>query len=87
MAIGCRLEDYARLVSLPVNFTIDYGLTDALAPFSLHNLVTPMTATINNDTDSQKLSATAPISLRMIDLELSAKYDSMTPTALDYLAD
>ena len=30
---------------------------------------------------------TLPILLRMVDSEEFAKYDSMTPTALDYLAD
>ena len=33
--------------------------------------------------DVQKL----PLLLRMVDPEEFAKYDSMTPTALDYLAD
>jgi len=67
-------------------FAVNYGVTDALAPFPLHSLVTTMTATINNNTVSQNLQDTLPILLRMVDPEEFAKYDSMTPTALDYLA-
>ena len=68
-------------------FLVNYGVTDALAPFPLHSLVTTMTATINNNTISQNMMDTLPILLRMVDSEEFAKYDSMTPTALDYLAD
>ena len=68
-------------------FAVNYGVTDALAPFPLHSLVTTMTATINNNTISQNMMDTLPILLRMVDSEEFAKYDSMTPTALDYLAD
>ena len=68
-------------------FCVNYGVTDALAPFPLHSLVTTMTATINNNTISQNMQDTLPILLRMVDPEEFSKYDSMTPTALDYLAD
>jgi len=69
------------------DFAVNYGVTDALAPFPLHSLVTTMTATINNNTVSQNIMDTLPILLRMVDAEEFAKYDCMTPTALDYLAD
>ncbi len=68
-------------------FCVNYGVTDALAPFPLHSLVSTMTATINNNTISQNMMDTLPILLRMVDPEEFAKYDSMTPTALDYLAE
>ncbi len=68
-------------------FAVDYGVTDALAPFPLHSLVTTMTATINNNTICQNMMGTLPILLRLVDSEEFAKYDSMTPTALDYLVD
>ena len=71
----------------PNESAVNYGVTDALAPFPLHSLVTTMTATINNNTISQNMMDTLPILLRMVDSEEFAKYDSMTPTALDYLAD
>ena len=67
-------------------FAVNYGVTDALAPFPLHSLVATMTATINNNTISQNMQDTLPVLLRMVDPEEFAKYDSMTPTALDYLA-
>ena len=39
----------------PNAFAVNYGVTDALAPFPLHSLVTTMTATINNNTISQNI--------------------------------
>ena len=71
----------------PNEFAVNYGVTDALAPFPLHSLVTTMTATINNNTVSQNMADTLPILLRMVDPEEFARYDCMTPTALDYLSD
>ena len=65
---------------------MNYGVTDALAPFPLHSLVTTMTAT-NNNTISQNMMDTLPILLRMVDSEEFAKYDCTMPTALDYLAE
>ena len=67
-------------------FAVHYGVTDALAPFPLHSLVNVMTVTINNNTVSQNMKATLPIILRMVDPKEFSKYNSMTPTALDYLA-
>jgi hypothetical protein len=38
-------------INKPTNeFLVNYGVTDALAPFPLHHLVNTMTATINNNT-------------------------------------
>ena len=48
------------------DFAVNYGVTDALAPFPLHSLVTTMTAT-NNDTISQNVMDTLAILLRMVD--------------------
>ena len=66
---------------------MNYGVTDALAPFPLHSLVNVMSATINNNTVCFNVQETLPLLLRMVDPEEFAQYDSMTPTALDYLAD
>jgi hypothetical protein len=66
---------------------VNYGVTDALAPFPLHSLVTTMTATINNNAISQNMADTLPILLRMVDPEEFSKYNCVTPTAMDYLAD
>ena len=68
-------------------FAVNYGVTDALAPFPLHSLITTMTATINNNTITQNMQEVLPILLRLVDPEEFAKYDSMTPTALDFLGD
>ena len=68
-------------------YAMNYGVTDALAPFPLHSLVNVMSATINNNTVSFNVQETLPLLLRMVDPEELAKYDCMTPTALDYLAD
>jgi hypothetical protein len=66
---------------------VNYGVTDALAPFPLHSLVTNMTTTINNNTVSMNVQDTLPALLRLIDAEELAKYECMTPTGLDYLQD
>ena len=72
----------------PLNeFLVNYGVTDALAPFPLHSLITTMTATINNNTVSMNVQDTLPGLLRMCDPEELAKYNDMTPTTLDYLPD
>ena len=66
-------------------FLVNYGVTDALAPFPLHSLVATMTATINNNTVSMNVQDVLPAILRMMDPEELSKYDDMTPTCLDYL--
>ncbi|MFM7990465.1 MAG: phage major capsid domain-containing protein, partial [Candidatus Fonsibacter sp.] len=68
-------------------YAMNYGVTDALAPFPLHSLVNVMSATINNNAVYFNVQETLPLLLRMVDPEEFAKYDCMTPTALDYLAD
>ena len=67
-------------------FAVNYGVTDALAPFPLHSLVNVISATINNNTVTTTVQETLPLILRLIDPEEFAQYDSMTPTSLDYLA-
>ena len=61
-------------------------MTDALAAFPLHSLVSTMTATINNNTVSMNVQDTLPILLRLLDDDEINTYDDMTPTTLDYLA-
>ena len=68
-------------------FLVNYGVTDALAPFLLHSLVTQMTATINNNTVSMNVQETLPALLRMMDPDELAKHDCMTPIGLDFLGD
>ena len=70
----------------PANeFLVNYGVTDALAPFPLHHLVNTMTATINNHIISMNVQETLPILLRLLDQQELAKYNGMTPTTLDFL--
>jgi hypothetical protein len=45
-----------------------------------------MTTTINNNTVSMNVQDTLPLILRLLDPEELAKYECMTPTTLDYLA-
>ena len=66
-------------------FLMNYGVTDALAPFPLHSLVATMTATINNNTVSMNTQDVLPVMLRMMDPEELAGYDDLTPACLDYL--
>ena len=67
-------------------FAVNYGVTDALSAFPLHSLVNVMSATINNNTVTTNVQETLPLLLRMVDPEEFAKYSSMSPTALDFLA-
>ena len=67
-------------------FLVNYGVTDALAAFPLHSLVGTMTTTINNNTVSMNVQDTLPILLRLADPEELARYNGMTPTALEYHA-
>ena len=70
----------------PTNeFLVNYGVTDALAPFPLHHLVNTMTATINRNIVSMNVQKTLPILLRLLDQQELAKYNGMTPTTLDFL--
>ena len=72
----------------PANqFLVNYGVTDALAAFPLHSLISTMTATINNNTVSMNMSDVLPAMLRMCDPEDLSYYNDMTPTTLDYLGD
>ena len=70
----------------PGMFAVNYGVTDSLAPFPLHQLVNTMTATINNNSVSMNVQEVLPALLRMCDIDELAEYDSTTPTTLDYLA-
>ena len=70
----------------PYFYMVNYGVTDALAPFPLHQLVNTMTATINNNSVSVNVQDVLPAILRLADPDELALYDATTPTALDYLA-
>ena len=69
----------------PNGFLVNYGVTDALAPFPLHSLVATMTATINNNTVAMNVADVLAPLLRLLDPEEMAYYDDSTPTTLDYL--
>ena len=66
---------------------IDVALTDALAPFPLHQLVSVMTATINNNSVSINMRDVLPALLRFNDRRELERYNGMTPVAYDLLAD
>ena len=67
----------------PANeFLICYGVTDALAPFPLHQLVSTMTCTINNNTVATNTQDVLAAMLRLCDPEELAHYNDLTPTTL-----
>jgi hypothetical protein len=71
-------------VNLPANTrVINYGYTDALAPFPLHQLVTVMTATVNNNSVSINLKDVLPSILRFNDRRDLQRYNGYTPVAYD----
>jgi hypothetical protein len=67
---------------LPVN----YGVTDALSPFPLHQLATVMTATINNNSVSINIRDVLPALLRFHDRRELQRYNGMTPVMPDLLS-
>jgi hypothetical protein len=62
---------------------IQYGLTDALAPFPLHQLASVMTATINNNSVSCNIRDVLPAMLRFNDARELQRYNGYTPTQWD----
>ena len=75
-----------QVTSFENMYAVNYGVTDALGPFPLHQLVNTMTSTINNNSISMNVQDVLPALLRMCDPEDLAEYDSTTTTTLDYLA-
>lgn len=68
---------------LPIN----YGLTDALSAFPLHQLATVMTATINNNSVSLNVRDVLPAILRFNDRRELQRYNGTTTVSPDLLAD
>ena len=73
-------------MSFPYMLMATCGVTDALGPFPLHQLVNTLTTTINNNSMSMHVQDVLPAIQRMSDPDELADYDSTTPTMLDYLA-
>lgn len=76
--------NYANLPALAN--VINYGYTDALAPFPLHSLATVMTATINNNSVSINMKDVLPSLLRFNDKRELQRYNGYTPVAYDTYA-
>ena len=64
---------------------MNYGVSDALAPFPLHNLASVMTATINNNSVSINIRDVLPAILRFNDSRELQRYNGYTPTMWDSL--
>ena len=69
----------ANAGQLPIN----YGVTDSLAAFPLHQLATVMTATINNNSVSVNIRDVLPALLRVNDRRELQRYNGYTPVAFD----
>lgn len=69
----------ANAGQLPIN----YGVTDSLAPFPLHQLASVMTATINNNSVSINIRDVLPALLRFNDRRELQRYNGYTPVAFD----
>jgi hypothetical protein len=65
---------------------INLAVADALAAFPLHQLTSVMTATINNNSVSLNVRDVLPALLRFHDRRELARYNGMTPTMFDLLA-
>lgn len=62
---------------------VNYGLTDSLAPFPLHQLVNVLQATINNNSSSINLRDVLPSLIRFTDRRELARYNGTAPTQYD----
>jgi hypothetical protein len=69
----------ANAGQLPIN----YGVTDSLAPFPLHQLASVMTATINNNSVSVNIRDVLPALLRFNDRRELQRYNGYTTVAPD----
>jgi len=63
-----------------------YGIWSALASFPLHQLMTVMSATINNNTVSVNIRDVLPVITRLLDCEDLVCYNSSSPTFADTYA-
>jgi hypothetical protein len=61
------------------------GVRSALAPFPVHNLMTTMTLTLNNNTFDLNVNQCVHAFMRLVDFEKSRGFNSTTPTMQDYL--
>ena len=64
-------------------FNINYGITDALAPFPLHQLINVATVQINNNSCSLNVRDVLSSLLRFHDRRELARYNGTTTTAFD----
>jgi hypothetical protein len=65
---------------------LNIAVSDALAPFPLHQLASVMTATINNNSVSLNVRDVLPALLRFHDRRELERYNGMTPVMYDLLA-
>jgi len=64
-------------------YPINYGLTDALAPFPLHFLTTTQSITINNNTVSMNTRDVLPALLKFNDSRKLQRYNNICPNQSD----
>lgn len=67
-------------------YPIQYGSTDALAPFPLHQLTTVQSATINNNTVSMNTRDLLPSLMRFNDKRSLMRYNGLCPNMYDTYA-
>lgn len=73
--------------SVPVGqYPLQYGLTDALAPFPAHQLCTTQSITINNNTVSMNTKDVLPALMSMVDKRHIMRYNGMCPNMADNYA-
>ena len=64
-------------------FLINYGITDSLAPFPLHQLINVMSAVVNNNSVSLNVRDVLPALLRFNDRRELSRYNGYAPVAFD----
>lgn len=95
MDLRCMWESTVQLkFSFPAGATgvpsgkypIQYGLTDALAPFPAHQLCTTQSVTVNNNSVSMNTKDVLPALLSMVDKRHIMRYNGMCPNMTDNYA-
>ena len=64
-------------------YLVDYGGSEAFAPFPMNQMISTMSATINNNTMSMSVQDILPSILRLHDKRQLSRYNGLTPTQFD----
>lgn len=86
-AVRLKLQFPAGANAVPAGqYPLQYGFTDALSPFPLHQLTTVQSATVNNNTVSMNTRDVLPALVRFNDKRQLMRYNGLCPNMFDTYA-